>query len=103
MGKINFDKVNYNASANRLEFTIYDPEAADAASAVSMDILYHGVIPGNFDQATSIVCKGKSDGNVFVADQLLVKCPSKYQGEGGEEFQDMNKDQRPATTTSSGV
>jgi cytochrome c-type biogenesis protein CcmE len=102
MGKIDFEKVNYNASANRLEFTIYDAEAAEMAGASSMQILYNGVIPGNFDQAKSIVCKGKSDGNVFVADQLLVKCPSKYQGEGDEEYQDMNKDQRvPATTSPS--
>lgn len=103
MGKIDFEKVNYNASANRLEFTIYDAEATDMATASSMQILYNGVIPGNFDQAKSIVCKGKSDGNVFVADQLLVKCPSKYQGEGDEEMQDMNKHPGTATPAPSGV
>ena len=46
-----------------------------------MNVVYHGIVPGNFDQATSVVLKGKADGDYFVADQMLVKCPSKYQGE----------------------
>lgn len=39
-----------------------------------------GPKPGNFEQATEIAVIGKYDGKNFVADQLLVKCPSKYQG-----------------------
>lgn len=46
-----------------------------------LPVEYHGVIPGNFDQATSIVAIGRYDNGRFVADQLLVKCPSKYQAE----------------------
>ena len=44
-----------------------------------MNVQYHGVIPGNFDQATSIVAIGRYTDDRFQADQLLVKCPSKYQ------------------------
>jgi cytochrome c-type biogenesis protein CcmE len=44
-----------------------------------MPVEYRGVIPGNFDQAVSIVAIGKFEGNHFEASQLLVKCPSKYQ------------------------
>ena len=44
-----------------------------------MNVLYRGVVPGNFDQATSIVAIGRYGGEKFEADQLLVKCPSKYQ------------------------
>jgi cytochrome c-type biogenesis protein CcmE len=44
-----------------------------------MNVQYHGVIPGNFDQATSIVAIGRYTNERFEADQLLVKCPSKYQ------------------------
>lgn len=47
----------------------------------TMPVEYHGVIPGNFDQATSIVAIGRYEGDKFTADQLLVKCPSKYQAE----------------------
>ena len=38
-----------------------------------------------------MVLKGKSEGETFVAEQMLVKCPSKYQGEGGQEYQDIRK------------
>jgi cytochrome c-type biogenesis protein CcmE len=44
-----------------------------------MPVEYHGVIPGNFDQAVSIVAIGRYQNGTFTADQLLVKCPSKYQ------------------------
>ena len=44
-----------------------------------LPVEYHGVVPGNFDQAVSIVAIGRYQDQKFVADQLLVKCPSKYQ------------------------
>ena len=46
-----------------------------------LPVAYRGVIPGNFDQATSIVALGRYQGDHFEAEQLLVKCPSKYQAE----------------------
>jgi len=46
-----------------------------------LPIEYRGVIPGNFDQATSIVAIGHYKDGTFDAEQLLVKCPSKYQAE----------------------
>jgi len=91
MGKIDFDKVVYNAEDSRLEFAIYDAEAKEKVGAETLSVVYYGVVPGNFDQATSVVLKGKADGDMFVADQMLVKCPSKYQGEGGEEYQNVEK------------
>jgi len=47
-----------------------------------LSVEYRGVIPGNFDQATSIVAIGTYHDGKFGAEQLLVKCPSKYQAEG---------------------
>jgi len=44
-----------------------------------MPVVYRGTIPGNFDQAVSIVAIGAYKGDHFEAEQLLVKCPSKYQ------------------------
>ena len=44
-----------------------------------MPVEYRGVIPGNFDQAVSIVAVGQWRGDHFEARDLLVKCPSKYQ------------------------
>lgn len=49
-----------------------------------MPVEYRGVIPGNFDQAVSVVAIGRFQGDHFEAQQLLVKCPSKYQAEGAE-------------------
>jgi len=46
-----------------------------------MPVEFRGVIPGNFDQAVSVVAIGKYSGDHFEAQQLLVKCPSKYQAE----------------------
>ncbi len=92
MGKIDFEKVSYNTDDSRLEFAVYDAEADDKVGAETMQVVYYGVVPGNFDQATSVVLKGKTtDEDVFVADQMLVKCPSKYQGEDGEEYQELTK------------
>lgn len=104
MGKIDFDRVNYNAENSRLEFAIYDAEAENAQAAQQkLDVVYYGVVPGNFDQATSVVLKGKGgEDGVFVAEQMLVKCPSKYQGEGGE-YQNMDKHNEAVGETGQGV
>ncbi len=90
LGRIDFDQVNYNTDNSCLEFAVYDPEAQNKQRAQRMKVIYYGVVPGNFEQATSVVLKGKSEGETFVAEQMLVKCPSKYQGEG-EEYQDIRK------------
>jgi len=101
LGKIDFSRVNYNTDKGRLEFAVYDAQTGDSIAAPRMPVYYYGVVPGNFDQATSVVLKGKPSEGVFVADQMLVKCPSKYQGEGGE-YQDMKKHEE-ANAGKSGV
>jgi cytochrome c-type biogenesis protein CcmE len=40
-----------------------------------------GPKPGNFEQADKIVAVGNFRNGVFHSHKLLVKCPSKYQGE----------------------
>jgi cytochrome c-type biogenesis protein CcmE len=54
------------------------------SNAEIMKVEYRGVVPGNFDQATSIVAIGRYSGDHFEAEQLLVKCPSKYQAQAGQ-------------------
>jgi len=58
-----------------LEFKLRD------AQDEVLPVVYRGVIPGNFDQAESVVAIGHYKGGHFEAEQLLVKCPSKYQAE----------------------
>lgn len=62
-----------------LEFKLED------SNGEILPVEYRGVIPGNFDQATSIVAIGRYEGGKFAADQLLVKCPSKYQTEAEQK------------------
>ncbi len=99
MGKIDVASVKFASAESRLEFSIYNNEMKTPEPGSLMPVVYYGTVPGNFDQAQSVVLKGKtgSDGQ-FVADQILVKCPSKYQGEGVDEYQDIQKDVRPSTT-----
>lgn len=62
-----------------LRFSLKDPKGD------VMPVEYRGVIPGNFDQAVSIVAIGQFRGDHFEASQLLVKCPSKYQAMAKEQ------------------
>ncbi len=48
------------------------------------EVIYHGVKPANLEQAEEIVVIGRYTTGRFEADQLLVKCPSKYQADGGQ-------------------
>jgi len=44
-------------------------------------VILEGAKPNNFEIATSVVAKGKFDGEVFQAEMVLTKCPSKYEGD----------------------
>jgi len=57
-------------------FVMYEQESGD-----SLQIVYRGVKPATFEEASSIVAIGTFDGEWFQATQLLTKCPSKYEGE----------------------
>lgn len=74
----------YDAEDQTLHFTLVDQEN----EGEQMKVRYDGLKPANFEDAISIVAIGKYDADAgdFVANDLLVKCPSKYQGiEGYEE------------------
>ncbi|UCC78405.1 MAG: cytochrome c maturation protein CcmE [Candidatus Zixiibacteriota bacterium] len=64
---------------------LYDSETGTFIFYISNDtgdrmkVIYGGTKPGNFDQATSVVCVGKYRNDAFHAEKILVKCPSKYQ------------------------
>lgn len=75
---------SYDTEAGELHFTLVDTENASQ----QMSIRYDGLKPANFEDAISIVAIGRFDPATeqFAANELLVKCPSKYQGiEGYEE------------------
>ena len=68
------DSTTYIEDKEMLQFGIIDEDGS------TMTVMYEGVKPGNFEEATQIVAIGTYSGGTFHADQLLVKCPSKYQG-----------------------
>ncbi len=69
--------VRYDVDKSELAFTLKDDKNE------VLPVIYKGVKPANFEQATSVVAIGAYRDGRFEADQLLVKCPSKYQAEGG--------------------
>lgn len=76
LGRVEHDKTSYDERTGVFSFYIVD-ESGDR-----MKVNYLGIKPGNFEQAESVVCVGRYQDGVFVANNLLVKCPSKYQGVG---------------------
>jgi cytochrome c-type biogenesis protein CcmE len=68
---------SYEESSQSLLFTLREPDTGE-----TIRVQYHGVKPGNFEDAISIVAIGHYDRSrdLLEAEKLLVKCPSKYQG-----------------------
>ena len=60
-------------------FSIVDEETGE-----TMLVRYKGTKPDTFDEAYHIVAIGRYSGDAFVADKLLIKCPSKYEAEKGK-------------------
>ena len=67
----------YDDAEGYMRFTLIEPETSE-----TIRVRYEGVKPANFEDAVSIVAIGRFDAGAqeFAAKQLLVKCPSKYQG-----------------------
>jgi len=80
MGELEKSATRYDTTAGLLYFTLKDKHGD------LLEVSYKGIRPGNFDQATQIVAIGDYKEKVFEADQLLVKCPSKYQGEEVQSY-----------------
>ena len=74
LGKVIHNESNYDGNTGVFSFLIID-ENGDR-----MLVHFTGTKPGNFEQAESVVCVGKYNDGIFRANNLLVKCPSKYQG-----------------------
>ena len=68
------NSTKYLDESQELRFTLVEEDGD------TMVVHYDGVKPGNFEEAVQIVAVGSYDNGIFHAEQLLVKCPSKYQG-----------------------
>lgn len=77
VGKVNKSKefiYNPESNANIFGFYLVDNEG------VEKKVLYNGSKPQDFERSEQIVVVGKMEGEEFHANQLLMKCPSKYNG-----------------------
>lgn len=74
-GDIVGDEIVFDSSALTLTFTLKDENGE------VMPVIYSGVVPSNFEYAEQATCIGLYKDGKFQADRLLLKCPSKYEGE----------------------
>lgn len=75
IGTIDHSKTLYDYKTDTMCFMLRDDKNN------SVKVIYSGVKPGNFDGAKSAVVQGQYKNGVFHADQVLLKCPSKYENQ----------------------
>ncbi|MGC8784698.1 MAG: cytochrome c maturation protein CcmE [Armatimonadota bacterium] len=56
-----------------------------------LPVVHPKLAQGNVEQATEIVAIGQMQGDKFVAEKILYKCPSKYQGKQMQEYQESSQ------------
>ncbi|MDA0745189.1 MAG: cytochrome c maturation protein CcmE [bacterium] len=89
-GKVVPGSIQKLTSDRYVEFQIWEPvEGAEGTFSDKRTVRYRGLVPDTFRDEADVVLEGKtgSDG-VFVAETLLAKCPSKYEG---QSYDDMKK------------
>ena len=75
VGNLDLDgEMIYNPEENPNLFSFYMKDN----DGVSQKVIYKDAKPQDFERSESLVITGKSDGNIFHAEQILMKCPSKY-------------------------
>ncbi len=75
VGYLSKDKpMKYDPEVNANEFSFYMKDKKD----VERKVIYAGSKPQDFERTEEIVLTGKINEGVFIASDMLVKCPSKY-------------------------
>ncbi len=83
VGKVDKTKdfiYNPEVNANLFGFYLVDNEGTEKK------VLYDGAKPQDFERAEQIVVIGKMDKDEFHASQILMKCPSKYNGDKPDQM-----------------
>lgn len=76
-GVLGAEQVNVTEDGQGIASRLRDEKGQEAL------VVYKGTKPDGIEQATSIVAIGKYHNEQFIAEKLLVKCPSKYQSAQG--------------------
>ena len=69
---------NSQFDATKSQFTFYMIDENNQ----EVKVVLEGAMPNNFEMATEVVAKGRFKDGYFHANELLTKCPSKYEGDG---------------------
>ena len=91
---VDADQFRYDAGSNVFTFMMED-EVGNVRQ-----VRYGNPKPANFEDAEKVVIDGYADGDHFVAENILVKCPSKYNDASG--LQEYPANQIPVETTAVG-
>lgn len=81
VGTLNRDKEKYYnpvQNANYFSFYMIDEKGEERK------VIYYSPEPQDFDRSEKIVIIGKMQGQEFIANKILLKCPSKYNEEHPE-------------------
>ena len=70
---------HYDRASNIFSFEMLDEKGQRRL------VRYHNPKPANFEEAQQVVVQGRTEGNAFEAEHILVKCPSKYNDAAGLE------------------
>ena len=72
------DWVRESAFAYDKEMNVFSFHMTDELGN-TREVRYSNPKPPNFEDAEQLVVEGFTDGEIFVAENILVKCPSKYE------------------------
>lgn len=88
VGKLDKSKAfiyNPEQNANLFGFYLVDNEGLEKK------VMYNGTKPQDFERSEQIVVVGKMSGDEFHAAQILMKCPSKYNGNEADKMKAVSK------------
>ncbi|MEX1188186.1 MAG: cytochrome c maturation protein CcmE [Bacteroidia bacterium] len=95
VGQLNKEKeLEYNPeeNVNRFAFYLVDREGTEKK------VVFNGTKPQDFERSEQVVITGKMKEDVFLADKILMKCPSKY-NDGSGEMQEFKAEENSTTTS----
>lgn len=85
-GNVSPGTIQEYTAQSKVEFTMFDKETGQ-----NMQVVYQGIIPDTFKDHSEVVVEGTylSQDELFEANVLLAKCPSKYAAMGDEHPSDV--------------
>jgi cytochrome c-type biogenesis protein CcmE len=73
VGTLVVDKpIAFDAQSGEFTFSMKDK------NGIEKPVVFHGAKPQDFERTEQIVLTGRLDGERFLAEDMLLKCPSKY-------------------------